>query len=249
MQVHFAGHSTSLVELDGVRVLMDPLFRGHLLHLQRHAPAIDEGIYGRPDVLLISHSHLDHLDRRSVKTLPRDIVVVVPNDCVELMRGFGFKNVLGASEDETVEAAGLSFRAVKAIHGGKRWPWNDWTEALGWVVSGSQSFYFAGDTDLYQAMRELAPVDLALLPVWGWGPKLGVGHLDPRRAAQAVELIRPRVAVPIHWGGFLLAGMHRKQPHLLTEPPLKFCSMVEQLGVPTRVEIIQPGASATVDPA
>ena len=61
--------------------------------------------------------------------------------------------------------------------------------------------YFAGDTDLFDGMADLAPeLDLALIPIWGWGPTIGEGHLDPVRAAEALALLRPRIAVPIHWG-------------------------------------------------
>ena len=52
-------------------------------------------------------------------------------------------------------------------------------------------------------MADLSPgLDVALLPIWGWGPKLGPGHLDPRRAAEALVLLQPRIAVPIHWGTY-----------------------------------------------
>jgi L-ascorbate metabolism protein UlaG (beta-lactamase superfamily) len=209
MHVGFAGHSTTLVELDGVRVLSDPLFRSSLLHLQRHAPLVELERYGSPDVLLISHSHLDHLDKR-----------------------------------------GLRIHAIHADHGGSRMPWNASAETLGFLVEGSQSFYYAGDTDIFDEMAELGPgIDLALIPVWGWGPKLGEGHLDPLRAAKAVELIEPRIAVPVHWGGYLPAGMAKRRPDLLTEPPRKFRRIVEESALTkARVELIEPGDQISIDP-
>jgi L-ascorbate metabolism protein UlaG (beta-lactamase superfamily) len=73
---------------------------------------------------------------------------------------------------------------------------------VGYVVRGSHSVYFAGDTDLFDAMRAVAPLDVALLPVAGWGPRLPPGHLDPARAAEAVLLLEPSIAVPIHWGTY-----------------------------------------------
>jgi L-ascorbate metabolism protein UlaG (beta-lactamase superfamily) len=251
MKLAFAGHSTALIELDGVRVLTDPLFRSALLHLQRQAPLVDIERYGSPDVLLISHSHMDHLDKRSLKLVSKTARAIVPSDSVKLMRSLGFRDVVGLSAGERAEAGGLNIRAVHADHGGSRMPWNADAETLGFVVEGSQSVYYAGDTDIFDEMEGLAPaLDLALLPVWGWGPKLGVGHLDPERAAAAVELIRPRIAVPVHWGGYLPAGMAKRRPDLLTEPPRKFKRLVEAgEGTVTRVELIEPGDEIVVEPA
>jgi len=250
MHVGFAGHSTTLVELDGVSVLSDPLFRSSLLHLQRHAPLVELERYGRPDVLLISHSHLDHLDKRSLKLVDKSARAIVPSDSAKLMRSIGFKDVVGLSAGEETEAGGLRVRAIHADHGGKRMPWNASAETLGFVVEGSQSFYYAGDTDIFDEMAELGPgIDLALIPVWGWGPKLGEGHLDPMRAAKAVELIAPRVAVPVHWGGYLPAGMAKRRPDLLTEPPRKFRRIVEESALTeARVELIEPGDQISMDP-
>lgn len=249
LEVSFAGHSTLLIDIDGVRVLTDPLFRSYLLHLQRHAPPVDLERYAKADLLLISHSHLDHLDKRSLKLLPKDITAIVPSDTVKLMRGLGFTDVTGVAAGESIEAHGLTIDAVDALHGGGRMPWHRESDTLGFVARGSRSFYFAGDTDIYDDMTSLGPdLDLALIPVWGWGPKLGEGHLDPGRAAEAVELIRPKIAVPIHWGGYLPATLAKRRPDLLTQPPRDFKRLVEDLGTPTRVELIEPGASAILHP-
>lgn len=242
----FAGHSTLLVEFEQARVLIDPLFRSSLLHLQRHAPLVDLERWGRPDVLLISHGHLDHLDKRSLQLVDKSATAVVPSDSVKLMKRLGFADVLGVSDGDEVEAGGLTIRAVHADHGGKRMPWNPPAETIGFVAEGSQSVYYAGDTDLFDAMAHLGPIDVAMLPVWGWGPKLGVGHLDPERAAKAAELIRPRVAVPVHWGGYLPAGMARRRPDLLVDPPRRFKSLVEKSGSGVRVELIEPGEEVSL---
>lgn len=249
MTVGFAGHSTTLVELDGVRVLSDPLFRSSLLHLQRHAPLVDLEQYGSPDVLLISHSHMDHLDKRSLKLVDKSARAIVPNDSAKLMRSLGFRDVVGVSDGDEVEAGGLRVRAVHADHHGSRMPWNAAAETIGFVVEGSQSFYYAGDTDLFDEMARLGPgIDLALIPVWGWGPKLGAGHLNPLRAAKAVEMIGPRVAVPVHWGGYLPAGMAKRRPDLLSEPPRKFRRIVEESSMTdARVALIEPGDAISID--
>lgn len=99
------------------------------------------------------------------------------------------------------------------------------------------------------------PLDVAVLPVWGWGPTLGPGHLDPVRAAQAVALLRPRVAVPVHWGTLALAGSHRlatpwrrRMRALLTEPPERFAAAVAAGGSGTVVAVTRPGHAVRLPP-
>jgi L-ascorbate metabolism protein UlaG (beta-lactamase superfamily) len=91
------------------------------------------------------------------------------------------------------------------VHDRRRRPFGPQATPIGHLVQGSISAYFAGDTDLFDDMADLSGlVDVALLPVWGWGPGVGSGHLDPERAARAAAVIAPRIVVPIHWGTFAL---------------------------------------------
>jgi L-ascorbate metabolism protein UlaG (beta-lactamase superfamily) len=90
-------------------------------------------------------------------------------------------------------------------------------------------------------MADLAPLDVALLPVWGWGTSVGPGHLDPAGAARTLTLLRPRVAVPIHWGTFFPLGLRRMRPDRLSQPPLEFARLAGELAPQVRVRIVQPG--------
>ena len=110
--------------------------------------------------------------------------------------------MLEADAGDEVELGGLPVRATPAEHESTRGPFSARTKSLGYLVHGSMSVYFAGDTDLFDGMAELGPMDVAVLPVSGWGPKLPPGHLDPRGAAEALRLLRPRIAVPVHWGTY-----------------------------------------------
>jgi L-ascorbate metabolism protein UlaG (beta-lactamase superfamily) len=80
---------------------------------------------------------------------------------------------------------------------------------------------------------------VALLPVWGWGPRLPAGHLGPATAARAVEQILPRVAIPIHWGTMRSPG--ERTLHDPRAPATAFAAAVAELELPTRVEILDPG--------
>ena len=111
------------------------------------------------------------------------------------------------------------------------------------MVRGSRSVYFAGDTEAYPGMAALAAeaLDLALLPVWGWGPRLGPGHLDPRSAAGALALLRPRRAVPIHWGTYATAWARRRPAAAAREPAEEFARHAAVVAPEVEVVLLRPG--------
>jgi len=111
------------------------------------------------------------------------------------------------------------------------------------VLEASASVYFAGDTDLFAAMSKLGPVDAALLPVAGWGPKLGPGHLDPARAAEALRLLRPKVAVPIHWGTFRTPFAD----HAGDGPAREFARLAGMLAPGVDVRVLSIGETLTLE--
>jgi L-ascorbate metabolism protein UlaG (beta-lactamase superfamily) len=243
--VTWLGHATVRLDLGGARLLTDPLLRGRILHIRRRAAPIPPLAYADLDGVLISHLHLDHFDAPSLRRLPRHVPVVVPRGGGALLRRFA--DVREVGEGERVEVGGVEVEAVRADHDGRRRPGGVRAEALGYVVRGETSVYFAGDTDLYAEMSGLAPVDVALLPVWGWGPTLGAGHLDPEAAARALALVRPRIAIPIHWGTLFPIVLGRGRGDRLTDPPHEFARHAARLAPDVRVEILEPGATLALD--
>jgi L-ascorbate metabolism protein UlaG (beta-lactamase superfamily) len=152
-------------------------------------------------------------------------------------------------EGEEVPVGRLRIRAVHAEHDGRRAPGLPDAPALGYVVRGSRAVYFAGDTGAFSAMADLAapPLDVALLPVWGWGPTLGPGHLDPESAALALTLLRPRRAVPIHWGTYAPAWTPRRSPPaFLADPPRAFARHAGRVAAGVEVVVLAPGAATAL---
>ena len=199
----YVGHATIVVELDGVSLVTDPMLRPRVWHLRRYAPApapIDA------EVVLISHGHYDHLDLPSLDRLGRDRAVVVPRGLGSLLRRRRFRNVTEVSVGDEVIFGAVTVRATPAAHSGARLTAR--APAIGYLIRGSKTIYFAGDTDLMPELEDIGRegIDVALLPVWGWGPKVGKGHLDPEQAAEAARRVHPRLAVPIHWGTYLARG-------------------------------------------
>jgi L-ascorbate metabolism protein UlaG (beta-lactamase superfamily) len=244
--VSYVGHATVLIELGGVRVLTDPMLGGRVLHIRRRAapPRVEDLL--PLDVIVISHAHHDHLHTPSLRRVARECPVIVPRGCKAILRRSGARNVVEVEVGARVEVSGIVVEAVTADHDGRRLPLGRQLPALGFLLQGSSSVYFAGDTDLFAEMRKLAGrVDVAALPVWGWGPRVGEGHLDPERAARAVALIEPQVAIPIHWGTLVPMGARRGTDPFA--PPRAFASAVARLAPETDVRILAPGERLVLD--
>ena len=206
---------------------------GHLRRIAGPAPPV-----GPVDTVLLSHVHWDHLDLGSLE-LVRANRMVVPRGAGRLLERF--EGVVELEEGESVTMGALTVRATHAEHHARRLPFGAVTPSLGFLIEGSRRLYFAGDTDLFDGMRELAPaLDVALLPIDGWGPRVGPGHLDPRRAAEALQLLRPRVAVPIHWGTYRRLGLSR-DPATLREPAIRFERLAAELAPEVEIRILAPG--------
>jgi L-ascorbate metabolism protein UlaG (beta-lactamase superfamily) len=240
-RITWLGHATLLLELDGVRLLTDPVLGrrvGPLLRVSGDPVEADQ--LGRIDCVLLSHLHADHADLGSLRRLRAP--VIGPSGAGEWLRGAGIEDVREVSAGAEVPVGEVRVIATRALHDDRRRPLGRHAEPVGFVVLGSLGVYFAGDTDLFEGMGELrGMVDLALLPVWGWGPSVGEGHLDPQRAAQAVAMIGPKLAIPIHWGTFALpwargGGSDR--------PAREFAELAAELAPDVEVRVLAPGESA-----
>jgi len=237
VSITWLGHSTVLVEAEGVRLLTDPLLRPRVGHLRRVAGAAPR-IAGQVDAVLLSHVHWDHLDLRSLELVPARRLVV-PRGAGRLLERF--QGVVELDEGESLTIGALTVRATHAEHLTRRLPFGATTPSLGYLIEGSRRLYFAGDTDVFDGMREFAPaLDVALLPIAGWGPRVGPGHLDPLRAVEALQLLRPRLAVPIHWGTYRRFGLSR-DPATLRKPAASFERLAAELAPEVEIRVLAPG--------
>jgi L-ascorbate metabolism protein UlaG (beta-lactamase superfamily) len=200
---------------------------------------VPRAAFARVDGVLISHSHFDHLDLPSLARLERSVRVVVPRGAGILVRRRGFGDVVEVEEGDELELGTLRVRAVPADHDAARRPLGVRAQPVGYVVRGSRSVYFAGDTDLFAGMDELRPVDVAVLPVAGWGPTLPPGHLNPRSAAEALVLLRPALAVPVHWGTYRTP----LAPPPDDAAPQAFVRAAAELAPDVEVRVLQIGQS------
>jgi L-ascorbate metabolism protein UlaG (beta-lactamase superfamily) len=235
-----------LLELDGVRLLTDPVLRSRMLHLRRSG-RVDMDTVRHVDAALVSHAHWDHLDLRSLDRLAGKPQFVVPRGMGATLRRRGLANVEEVDVGDVVEIGAVTVTATFADHDGRRGPLAPRSPSLGYVVTGTQRVYFAGDTDLFDEMGELGQLDAALLPVAGWGPRLPPGHLDPRRAAEALGLLRPRVAIPIHWGTYSVISLRRRDAARDRVPAEEFERLAHELAPEVDIHVLAHGETLVLD--
>lgn len=244
------GHSTTTLVDSGTRVLTDPLLTGRLAHLRRRRGPLPRPDALAADVAFVSHLHADHLHLPSLARLRPGTLVLLPKGAVRHTRGLRRlrgPELMEVTPGDRIPVGPVTVEVVPALHDGRRWPLGpDEVPALGFVLCGAARTYFAGDTDLFDRMAEVAgDCDLALLPVGGWGPSLGPGHLTPRRAARAVRSLSARAAVPIHFGTLWPIGMDAARPHLFDAPGREFVRFAGQLAPWSDVRELVPGQSGT----
>lgn len=242
-RVAYLGHATTMIEIDGVRMLTDPVLRGRVLHLRRYSPPVHEQDHSGIEAILLSHGHADHLDPPSLRMMGRDQRIIAPRGLGRALSSRGLGQVEEISVGESIGVGSLVIRATPAHHDGRRWPVGPAVPALGYIIEGGSTAYFAGDTDLFDEMNELGEIDLALLPVAGWGRSVGPGHLDPARAAEATAALRPRIVVPIHWGTLHFPPWRLEDARA---PARKFKRLVGEGHSGAEVRVLEPGESTSI---
>jgi len=255
-QVHYIGHATVLIDIGHIRVLTDPILRDRLLFLQRHgpnpAPALLEG--RPPDLVILSHLHYDHTDLPSLRGLQHATPLIAPRGAGKYLQRNTRLEICEVSAGDKVQIADVEITALPAEHGWAMQVPRPMTTCLSYTLCNHLSVYFAGDTDLFEGMNDIGAeydLDLALLPVWGFGPRVGGGHLTPLTAAHALTMLRPRVAVPIHWGALRYPGPQAlwQTVDFMHTPPHAFAEHAASLAPETEVRVVQPGHSTAIGAA
>jgi L-ascorbate metabolism protein UlaG (beta-lactamase superfamily) len=250
-KVTWWGHSTTWLEESGVSLLTDPLLTNRVIHLKRRAGATPV-LPGAPDAILLSHLHADHFHLPSLRAVPGEPTLIVPRGAAAFVAGglgasWARRCVELAPGEETTVGA-VKVKAVKAAHDGGRGPWSrERAVAVGYLIEGAYRTWFAGDTGLFDEMSEFAPLDLALIPVGGWGPTLGsTHHLDPAAAAETLRRVKAGWAVPVHYGTFWPAGLSSLRPQMFAGPGTEFARLATRAAPDTQVRVLRHGESLTI---
>jgi L-ascorbate metabolism protein UlaG (beta-lactamase superfamily) len=247
-RVTYVGHATVLVEIDGVRLLTDPVLRRRVGPLWRHGELPDPRLAEDVDAVLISHLHHDHADVPSLRRLSRTVPVLAAPGSGDFLARLGFRDVRELDPGDSGKVGGVRVTATEANHPPSGRRFERASRAIGFELAGQRRIYFAGDTDLFKGMETIGggELDLALLPIWGWGTNIGAGHLDPERAARAAALLSPRAVVPIHWGTLYPFGLARFRPDPLRTPPRELAAWMRELAPQSELRVLAPGEATSL---
>ncbi|WP_456846757.1 MBL fold metallo-hydrolase [Cellulomonas sp. P5_C6] len=250
--VRWLGHASTVLDLDGVRVLTDPLLRRHAGLLRRRGAAPQPADWEGTDAVLISHLHHDHAELGSLRLLD-DVPVLSAPANARWLRGRGISGALGLTDIEwyTVPGSSLRVRLVPAIHVDRPMPHRP-NSTHGFVVATDDvRIWFAGDTAPFAAMADVpalagGPIDLALVPVGGWGPRLSGGHMDPTQAVRACVAVGARAAIPVHWGTLHAPVSRRLPPGWMDRAGPAFAAAAARVAPDLQVHVVMPGEQIEV---
>jgi L-ascorbate metabolism protein UlaG (beta-lactamase superfamily) len=256
LRVTWMGHSTTLVEIDGHRLLTDPVWSERVSPLPGVGPrawyapplALDE--LPAIDAVLISHDHYDHLDQRTIVALARmkdgKTIFIVPLGIGAHLAYWGIPEARIVELDwwQQTRIGDLEIVSTPARHASGRMVVD--TDAKlwgGWALLGARHrVYYSGDTGLFPALREigarLGPFDLTLIECGQYGSGWPDWHLGPEQAVRAHQLVRGRVMLPVHWGKLVLAF------HGWTEPIERVLVAAAKAGV----SVLAPRPGQSVEP-
>lgn len=250
VRLTWLGHSTLLLEIDGARLLTDPLLGRHSGLLRRTGPAPRPEQWRDVDAVLVSHLHHDHAQLASLRKVDAPLLTAEPN--ARFLRRRGLPRALGLGECwYDVPGTTAQVRLTRADHHHRPMPHRP-NAANGHLVrAGGVRVWIAGDTALYDEMSAIpriagGDIDLAVVPVGGWGPRLSGGHLGPAEAADACRLVGAAVAVPYHWGTFHLPGVADRPAGWMSLPGEHFPVELARRAPGCSPRVLAPGESVVL---
>ena len=236
----FIGHSTVLVRLDEQNFLTDPFYLKRLFILKRHKPP-GVSLLDLPPLnfILISHGHLDHMDLKTLNLFPRNLPVVLPDKLQGYLNNLGFRDVRPLSWGERTWIGSLGISALPVKHFPGRSLCETQSIPQSYLVQGTRTIYFGGDSGLTREFRQIGTnysIDLAFLPIGHYRPaSFRSVHMSPEDALEAMEMLRAKRMVPIHWGAFRLS----LEP--VEEPARRFLHLLEERRINPKAILLQPG--------
>jgi len=207
------GHSTFLIQLNGMNILTDPVWAKRMGFQKRlTAPGIELSEMPEIDLVVISHGHYDHLDFPTLKKLKGNPHYYVPAGLKSLFLKKGFQKVTDLNWWESVVHEGVTLHFVPAQHWTRRTLKDMNTSHWGgWVLQTMQeTLYFVGDTGYFSGFKQIAgrfEIDTVFMPIGAYEPEwfMAVSHISPEDSVKAFLELKAKTFVPMHYGAYRLA--------------------------------------------
>jgi len=216
LTVAYLGHASVLIDFAGTMILTDPtlydrigLTVGPLTIGPKRvvASALSADRLPKLDAVLVTHAHMDSLDRPSLRRLSGSPLLIVPERTGDLVDDLGYRKVIELAWGKQAAAGEITVESVPVSHWGRRWPWERWRGYNGYLLSrGGVRVLFASDTAYSPELAEWARnrhVTVAILGIGAYDPWIW-NHQDPEQAWQTFAQSGARHLVPVHWDTFRL---------------------------------------------
>jgi len=253
LRVTWFGHSTLLLEMEGARILIDPVFSERTSPWQKAGPKrfhpVPLALDRLPDLdaVLISHDHYDHLDRHTIASLAtRDAPFITSLGVGDYLERWGVapERIIELDWHEGTTVGRLRVIATPARHFSGRSPFGrNKTLWSSWVFAGERHrVFFTGDTGFFEGIadigRDHGPFDVTLVKISAYSASWPDIHLTPEDAVRVHQLVRGKRMLPVHWATFNLAF------HAWDEPPERALATAEAAGV----ELLTPRIGEPIEP-
>ena len=239
--ITWIGHASFLIQVCGMNLLVDPNWSKWLKVIKRMKhPGIKLHDLPSIDLVLVTHAHFDHLDRRTLREVAEDQPVVVPFEVGNLVHDLGFKSVHELHYWETFMHQTLKISLTPCHHWGARMLHDSHRGFGGYIIeAGGRCIFHCGDTAYFDGFKEIGErydIDLALLPIGAYDPPSGREvHMNPEEAVKAFIDLKAKRLIPMHFGTFRLSY----EP--LHEPPVRLLSCAKEHGISEKVFIMTEG--------
>ncbi|OGE80659.1 MAG: hypothetical protein A2826_00395 [Candidatus Doudnabacteria bacterium RIFCSPHIGHO2_01_FULL_43_23] len=246
LKIWMIGHASTLINFFGTTILTDPVFvKGIPFPARLVEPGLTIDRLPRIDFLLVSHAHMDHFNKPSLKKLSILVdTIIIPKNCKDLLKNIIYKKIIELDWEQETEVAGVTIKAFQPIHWGDRYPWQAHLKR-GYnsyiLEKNGKTVFFCGDSgygNFFKKLGFLFDIDIALMPISAYSPPVfRKVHLNPEDAVLAWRDINARYMIPIHFGNFRLSF----EP--LDEPARWLTNISNKAGLSSFLKILENGKS------
>ena len=239
--ITWIGHASFLIQTRGKNILIDPNWAKWLKIVKRvKVPGLKIHELPEIDLVLVTHAHFDHLDRKTLREIAEDQPVIVPFEVGNLVHDLGFRSVHELDYWQSYQHGPVKITLTPAHHWGARMLHDSHRGFGGFVIEvGGRCIYHCGDTAYFDGFKEIGkrfPIDVALMPIGAYDPPSGRDvHMNPEEALLAFQDLGAKKMVPMHYGSFRLSF----EP--LSEPPDRLMACARSHNIEHKICIMTEG--------